>query len=325
MVSPPLTRSPTATFTAVPIGRNVSIRDPNRIKPNRSPHTARSPGETQQTIRLAINPATCTHSTFAPCTVRIIKAFCSFLNVASGLLATRNKPGWYCTSSIAPSQGIRLMCTSNTFKKIVSRILRSLMNRGSNSSSMAMTFPSPGATTRRGPCGTTREGLRKNQETKQVRIAAPTATIVQSSHPASSVTPTPAPMKGIPSLANGIPTARSATKSPRVTQERCSSRLFSRAIASKLPRHTRWCTLRIRTTLEIGFNILLVFILINQLVLLQPGHHRPQPAPDFFDGMGFTFSEQRIVDRAVCLILQHPLLGELTLLNFPQDLFHFLL
>ena len=72
---------------------NVSIRDPNRISPNRSPHTARSPGEIQQTIRLAINPATCTHNTFAPSTVRIIKAFCSFLNVASGLLATRNKPG----------------------------------------------------------------------------------------------------------------------------------------------------------------------------------------------------------------------------------------
>jgi hypothetical protein len=44
-------------------------------------------------MRLAINPATCTQSTFAPCTVRIIKAFCSFLKVASGLLAMRNKPG----------------------------------------------------------------------------------------------------------------------------------------------------------------------------------------------------------------------------------------
>src|SRR5262249_12325116 len=92
MVSPPLTRSPTATFTAVPIGRNVSIRDPNRIKPNRSPSTARSLGEAQHTIRLAINPATCTHNTFAPCTVRIIRAFCSFINVPSGLLPNRNKP-----------------------------------------------------------------------------------------------------------------------------------------------------------------------------------------------------------------------------------------
>ena len=41
--------------------------------------------------------------------------------------------------------------------------------------------------------------------------------------------------------------------------------------------------------------------------------------------MGFAFSQQRIVDRTVRLILQHPLFGKLALLNFTQDLLHFLL
>src|SRR6185436_18557077 len=89
-------------------------------------------------------------------------------------------------------------------------------------------------------------------------------------------------MKGIPSLANGIPTARSATE-PSV----------------------------------LGF--------VDQLVLFQPGHHRPQPPTDFFDWMGFPFCQQRIVDWAVRLVLQHPLFGKLALLDFTQDLLHLLL
>src|SRR5215208_3067525 len=53
MVSPPLTRSPTATFRAVLTGTNVSMRDPKRINPKRSPRCTRSPVDTQQTMRRA--------------------------------------------------------------------------------------------------------------------------------------------------------------------------------------------------------------------------------------------------------------------------------
>src|SRR5215475_13717890 len=37
IVSPPFTRSPTVTLTSVPSGTKVSIREPNRMSPNRSP------------------------------------------------------------------------------------------------------------------------------------------------------------------------------------------------------------------------------------------------------------------------------------------------
>src|SRR6267378_224929 len=108
--------------------------------------------------------------------------------------------------------------------------------------------------------------------------------MIQPSHPASSVTPAAAPMKGIPSLANGMPTARSATEFSLLSF--CSYRPVgpSSARASSLA-----------------------------------------AGPNLFDGMGFTFSQQCIVDRTVRLILQHPLFGELALLNFAQDLPHFLL
>ena len=43
MVSPPRTRSPTATRTSVPRGAIRSVRDPKRISPKRCPASSLSP------------------------------------------------------------------------------------------------------------------------------------------------------------------------------------------------------------------------------------------------------------------------------------------
>ena len=92
-------------------------------------------------------------------------------------------------------------------------------------------------------------------------------------------------MKGIPSLANGIPTARSATE---------------------------------------VLNSVSVFVLVDQLVLLQPRHHRPQPAPDLFDGMGLHLLLATHCRPDGSPDSPAPTLLRTGLLNFAQDLLHFL-
>src|SRR5262245_16889717 len=146
---------------------------------------------------------------------------------------------------------------------------------------MAMTFPSPGATTKLSPCGIIRNGFRKNHDMKRVRMPAPPAATVQPANVAASVTPAAVAMKGIPSLAKGMPTARSAT---------------------------------VLRSLVLG--------LVDQLVLLQPGHHGAKPGANLFDRVSFAFGQKRIVDRTVGLIFQHPFLGKSAFLNFRKDLFH---
>ena len=141
------------------------------------------------------------------------------------------------------------MCTSNTFKKMVTRTATILdvsrlelfldgdaPSRHRAPRRVEALEESPGA-----DCGRTKT-------TKSVRIAAATATRVHPSHPASSVTPAAAPMKGIPSLANGMPTARSATDSSILSF--CSYRPVgpSSATASSRaawPRPLRWDGLRL--------------------------------------------------------------------------------
>src|SRR5881628_3647895 len=138
------------------------MRDPNRISPYRSPRATRSPSVSQQTMRRATYPATCTHSTRCPASVSNSAATCSFASVASGRLATRNLPGLYATAFTSPAHGVRLMCTSSGLRKMLTRTARALRNRGSSAAATASTRPSPGETTRLAPSGTRRGGLRKN-------------------------------------------------------------------------------------------------------------------------------------------------------------------
>src|SRR5438093_223570 len=186
------------------------MRDPNRISPYRSPRATRSPSVSQQTMRRATYPATCTHSTRCPASVSNSAATCSFASVASGRLATRNLPGLYATAFTSPAHGVRLMCTSSGLRKMLTRTARALRNRGSSAAATASTRPSPGETTRLAPSGTRRRGLRKNHPVKST--TAPNndpATVQPNAHAAAAGTPASA-RKGSPSRAIGQPRARSA-------------------------------------------------------------------------------------------------------------------
>src|SRR2546426_3344359 len=186
------------------------MRDPNRISPYRSPRATRSPSVSQQTMRRATYPATCTHSTRCPASVSNSAATCSFASIASGRLATRNLPGLYATAFTSPAHGVRLMCTSSGLRKMLTRTARALRNRGSSAAATASTRPSPGETTRLAPSGTRRGGLRKNHPVKSTTAPNNDPAAVQpNAHAATAGTPASA-RKGSPSRAIGQPRARSA-------------------------------------------------------------------------------------------------------------------
>src|SRR5262249_5695245 len=56
-VSPPRTRSPAFTRRRTDAGTMRSVRDPNLIRPKRSPAPSLSPGRTRHTMRRARTPA----------------------------------------------------------------------------------------------------------------------------------------------------------------------------------------------------------------------------------------------------------------------------
>jgi hypothetical protein len=66
-----------------------------------------------------------------------------------------------------------------------------------------------------------------------------------------------------------------------------------------------------------------VFSFVDDAVGLDPGHHLAQLAADFLDRMFRVLRTHLRKTFAAGLILRHPLLGELTGLNFLKDLFHF--
>src|SRR5207249_10279270 len=194
-------------------------------------------------------------------------------------------------SSTFPSQGIRLTCTSRMLRKILRRIPCSLRNRGSYSCSIAITRPSPGATTTSEPSGTCRLGFRKNQAVNSAIAPNTIAGTAQPSAPAITAGPPVAAMNGSPSRTIGIPTALSAIRS-----------FF---IRSRRTTHS-------------------VLAFIHELVLLEPGHHRPKSRPNLFDRMRLTLRQQGIVDRPIGLVFQHPLAGKSSTLDLLQNFPHLL-
>src|SRR5438094_4711799 len=195
-------------------------------------------------------------------------------------------------SSTFPSQGIRLACTSRMLRKILRRIPCSLRSRGSYSCSIAITRPSPGATTTRAPSGTSRLGFRKNQAVNSAIAPSTSAGTVQPSAPAITAGTPVAAMNGSPSRTIGIPTALSAIRASFFIRSR-------------------------RTTHS-------VLAFVHELVLFEPGHHRPKSRPNLFDRMRLTLRQQGIVDRPIGLVFQHPLAGKSSTLDLLQNFPHFL-
>src|SRR4029077_3292666 len=60
---PPATCWPGRTTISTPSGSQISMREPKRIIPTRSPRIRESPGDFQQTIRRATHPAICLKTT----------------------------------------------------------------------------------------------------------------------------------------------------------------------------------------------------------------------------------------------------------------------
>src|SRR5437762_2335614 len=105
-LEPPFTRSPTFTTTCAS-GENItSVREPNLIRPTRSPRPTFSPTFFVNTILRAINPAICLKMTFCP-SPSTVTTFCSFSSAQAGPMALRNLPLRYSALRTTPLIGER--------------------------------------------------------------------------------------------------------------------------------------------------------------------------------------------------------------------------
>src|SRR5580704_14577053 len=85
-LSPPFTFCLSRTATSASIGSHTSTRDPNLIKPMRSPRETISPSLFQHITRRAIAPAICLN-TKPPAGVATVIIFCSFSTEAAERIA----------------------------------------------------------------------------------------------------------------------------------------------------------------------------------------------------------------------------------------------
>src|SRR5258708_1982075 len=116
-VSPATTCWPARTRISARTGRDTSMRDPNFIRPIRSPRASCCPSATRQTMRRASTPTICLTTTGSP-QWSIQTSFSSFW-FASSWYAGRNFPARYSMRVTRPSTGVRFMCTSIGDRKIV--------------------------------------------------------------------------------------------------------------------------------------------------------------------------------------------------------------
>src|ERR1700682_3635860 len=91
--APPLTRSPTATLISDGAGKITSVREPNLIRPTRSPRETASPTFLVKTIRRASKPAICLKTTVMP-SPSTVTMFCSLASAEAALMAFPNCPRW---------------------------------------------------------------------------------------------------------------------------------------------------------------------------------------------------------------------------------------
>src|SRR5208282_2553272 len=66
----------------------------------------------------------------------------------------------------------------------------------------------------------------------------------------------------------------------------------------------------------------LIAILVDKLVLADPGHHAAQPRPDLFDWMGVVAGARRLERGLIDLVLEHPVAGEFARLNILEHALH---
>ena len=144
-VSPPRTLSPGLTRISVSRGRSTSVREPNRIIPNRSPLSTTSPTCFQAQIRRAIAPVIWRTTMVTPFP-RIAHVRRALISEEAGFRASRNRPVMGSECVISPAMGARFTWTSKTERKIVTRFTRWLMNWLSPVSFTSTTSPSAGAT-----------------------------------------------------------------------------------------------------------------------------------------------------------------------------------
>src|SRR5882672_497535 len=92
-LAPPRTRSPTLTCGIAVVSRRTSTREPNLIRPTRSPRPTESPTLFVKTMRRANRPAICLNTTVIP-SPSTVTMFCSFSAADSALIALINFPRW---------------------------------------------------------------------------------------------------------------------------------------------------------------------------------------------------------------------------------------
>jgi hypothetical protein len=198
-VDPPCTFSPIFTKISTSNGKSRSTRDPKRMRPKRSPLLTLSPGFLQHTIRRAINPAIwVTRYRLPPsCIHRQLRSFSSD---ARWLNAARNFPLVYWISVMTPSEGILLICTLNTERKMLTRW--KLVPDSSLIGPILTTVPSAGDTSREGSTGMVLSGSRKKnaeKEPKRMNIGT-RKTGKRPIMPQAAAAPKQMTTKGIPSL-----------------------------------------------------------------------------------------------------------------------------
>lgn len=101
------------------------------------------------------------------------------ISLAKNLYAGRKIPDTLWTPSILPSMGIRLMCTLNRLKKILTLIASPPMNKGSSTRVISITLPSAGDTTNPAAWGIVLGGLRKKKRQNKLTIAKTTPAVFQ--------------------------------------------------------------------------------------------------------------------------------------------------
>src|ERR1700741_1506723 len=127
----------------------------------------------------------------------MVNAFCSLTRLAFSLVAIKNFPGEYLTSTIFPGIGERLMCTSRGDRKILTTV-------GESASSLIgptrVTRPSAGETTTFGSEGGTRFGSRKKNAIKSATRKINPATYQNPKAAAAAASSTGITIYGILSL-----------------------------------------------------------------------------------------------------------------------------
>src|SRR5512138_2909670 len=178
--------------------------------------------------------------------------------------------------------------------------------------------PSAGASTERSSVVPIRRGLRKKKTMKPVR----------SSRKQTSASSKPAPVRQYRTAATAVSAAAPAMNgNPSAAMGVCElliMRLAPQVWIAERPGEGTGNANPARP-LRKSAAVLLVLGLVDDLGLGDPGHHGAEPGPHILNLVLGTLAAQGVEDRLVGLVLQHPLLGKLAVLDLGEDLLHLFL